>query len=119
DPGRISGRHQVVEYFHHAGYVLIERPRRFAAWFGLNSIFTSARQKRQAMIFRKIVKQRRGVIVILACFAVVVVLGVVALSVDGRMLLADRRHAQAAADAAAYSGACDLYDNYYTQFGKD
>src|SRR5262245_27578376 len=71
------------------------------------------------MIFRKIVKQRRGVVVILACFAIAVVLGVVALSVDGGMMLADRRHAQAAADAAAYSGACDLYYNYYYYYGKD
>lgn len=71
------------------------------------------------MILRELVKQRRGVVVILACFAIVVVLAVVALSVDGGTLLADRRHAQAAADAAAYSGACDLYENYYINYGND
>ena len=63
--------------------------------------------------------QRRGVVVVLASFCMIVVLGVLALSLDGGSLLAERRHAQAAADAAAYSGACDLYDNYWSNSGAD
>jgi Flp pilus assembly protein TadG len=46
-------------------------------------------------------------------------LSVAALSLDVGVLLAERRHAQAVADAAALSGAIDLYTNYQTYSGND
>ena len=56
-------------------------------------------------------------VVILACVSMVAILGVLALSLDGGSLMAERRKAQAAADAAALAAACDLYDNYWTNNG--
>jgi hypothetical protein len=43
----------------------------------------------------------------------------VALVADGGILLAERRHAQAVADAAALAAAADLYKNYNTNGGVD
>jgi hypothetical protein len=43
---------------------------------------------------------------------------VVALAVDGGMLLTERRRAQATADAAAMAAACVLYDYYPVDFGQ-
>jgi hypothetical protein len=48
-----------------------------------------------------------------------VLLGVAAIAVDGGLLLAERRHAQAVADAAALAGAVDLFKNYPTNQGVD
>jgi len=62
---------------------------------------------------------RRGVVVVLACVTLVVIFAVLALSLDGGSLLAERRRAQAAADAAALAGACDIFDNYWTNMGDD
>src|SRR5262249_5369888 len=45
--------------------------------------------------------------------------GAVALVVDGGILLAERRHAQTTADAAALAAATDLYKNYNTKGGID
>lgn len=46
-------------------------------------------------------------------------MGVAALMIDGGLLLAERRHAQATADAAALAGAVDLFKNYRTNAGTD
>ena len=46
-------------------------------------------------------------------------LGMAALTIDGGMLVAERRHAQAAADAAALAGATELFRNYPTHHGVD
>jgi Flp pilus assembly protein TadG len=46
-------------------------------------------------------------------------LGAVAIVADGGILLAERRHAQATADAAALAAATDLYTNYNTNGGVD
>jgi hypothetical protein len=46
-------------------------------------------------------------------------LGVAALAVDGGLLLAERRRAQAVADAAALAGAVDLFKRYPTNSGVD
>jgi hypothetical protein len=46
-------------------------------------------------------------------------MAVVALLVDGGMVLADRRHVQATADAAALAAASDLYANWNSNHGSD
>jgi Flp pilus assembly protein TadG len=51
------------------------------------------------------------------CLALLV--GVAALVIDGGTLMEARRHAQAAADAAALAGAEDLYANYLSNQGND
>jgi Flp pilus assembly protein TadG len=70
-------------------------------------------------MIRKLDMKRRGVVVILACVTMAVILSVLALSLDGGALMAERRRAQAVADAAAMAGACDIYDNYWTNMGDD
>lgn len=64
-------------------------------------------------------EHRRGTVVVASCVAVAAILGVVALSLDGGGLMAERRKAQSAADAAALSAACELYDNYWSYYGAD
>src|SRR5262245_39196366 len=63
--------------------------------------------------------QRRGAVSIYFSVCLVALLSVVALVFDGGRLLEERRHAQATADAAAMSAACDLYDWYWTNSGAD
>ncbi len=46
-------------------------------------------------------------------------MGIAAIAVDGGLLMVERRHAQAAADAAALAGAVDLFKNYPTRAGVD
>jgi Flp pilus assembly protein TadG len=62
---------------------------------------------------------RRGVIAVLVAVSLLAILGVVALVLDGGVLMAERRHAQEVADAAALAAACDLYANYSTNNGLD
>ncbi len=62
---------------------------------------------------------RRGMVaaqIVLSLSALMAMLAVVA---DGGLLLADRRHAQATADAAALAAASDLYENWYKNSGLD
>ena len=62
---------------------------------------------------------RKGVVVVLMAFALVAVFGALALSLDGGTLLAERRHAQATADAAALAATCDLFAKYWVNSGAD
>lgn len=48
-----------------------------------------------------------------------VLVGIVALALDGGTLMMQRGRAQAAADAAALAGATDLYENFWTGSGED
>jgi hypothetical protein len=48
-----------------------------------------------------------------------VILAVVAIGLDGGRMMDERRHAQAAADAAALAAAADLYDNFLFGLGLD
>jgi hypothetical protein len=50
---------------------------------------------------------------------VTVLLGVLAVVLDGGVLLAERQHAQATADAAALAAAADLFANWNTNAGVD
>src|SRR5437016_4623057 len=63
--------------------------------------------------------RRGGVVLPLLVVSLAVLLGIVALVMDGGRLLDERRHAQAAADAAALAAAADLYANYTSYQGTD
>ena len=62
---------------------------------------------------------RRGQVVVLVAASMIALLGMMAMSLDGGALMADRRHAQAAADAAALAAGADLYYNYWAENGTD
>lgn len=62
---------------------------------------------------------RPGNIYIMMAFSMMVLLGVLALSLDGGLLLNERRRAQTTADAAALAAACQLYEAYWTNSGTD
>jgi Flp pilus assembly protein TadG len=62
---------------------------------------------------------RRGTVAVLTAVCLVAIMAVLAIALDGGTLLAERRHAQAGADAAAYAAACDLFDNFWTNNGHD
>jgi hypothetical protein len=64
-------------------------------------------------------QKRRGTVAVLVAFALIAILGVVAIVVDGGLLLDDHRRVQAAADAAALAAADDLFINYGTNNGLD
>ena len=53
--------------------------------------------------------RRRGATAVLAALALVPILGVTAMIIDGGLLMAERRRAQAAADAASFAAVC-TYD---------
>jgi len=67
--------------------------------------------------------QRRGAIAVKVAICLPVLLGIVALALDGGMIYDKKRHTQAAADAAALAAAGDLFKTYfngdYTDNGKD
>ncbi len=63
--------------------------------------------------------RRRGMVAVQVVLMLSMLVGVVALTVDGGMLISERRHVQAAADAAALAGAVDLFKNYQTGAGLD
>ncbi len=57
-------------------------------------------------------KTENGQALVLLVFAMVVLIGFVALAIDGGMVYSDRRRAQNAADAAALSGAGEIAHNW-------
>jgi Flp pilus assembly protein TadG len=63
--------------------------------------------------------RRRGVVAPLVALLLVALFGVVALAVDAGLLMADRREAGSAADAAALAAAIDLFTNYQQNQGVD
>jgi len=64
-------------------------------------------------------RRRSGGVTPLTVVSTALLLGVVALAVDGGSLMEERRHVQAAADAAALAAASDLFANYSTYNGAD
>jgi hypothetical protein len=72
------------------------------------------------MVYReKSSSVRPGKVVVFVAFALMVVLGFAAISLDGGLLLQDRRAAQAAADAAALAAAAELFAEAQTTLGLD
>jgi hypothetical protein len=63
--------------------------------------------------------RRAGTIVIAVLACLIALLGVIALSLDGGLILDKRRKAQAAADAAALGGASELYKYWFANKGLD
>ena len=63
--------------------------------------------------------RREGTVIIAVSVSLVAILGFVALSLDGGLLLDKRRQVQAAADAAALAAGCELYYTWRTQTGRD
>jgi type II secretory pathway pseudopilin PulG len=57
---------------------------------------------------------RRGTVVVLVAILLVVLLGILAIALDGGVLLDDRRRLQGVADAAAQAAANELFRNYPT-----
>ena len=57
---------------------------------------------------------RRGMVAAQVVLSLSVLMAMLAVVADGGLLLVERRHAQATADAAALAAASDLYENWYT-----
>src|SRR5438093_11724804 len=63
--------------------------------------------------------QRRAAIAVLIAFAMIPVLGIVAIVLEGGLIQDQRRQLQASADAAALAASDDLYARYPTGQGLD
>src|SRR5262245_43702419 len=63
--------------------------------------------------------RRRGVSLVLIVVSLVALFAVLALSLEGGMLLTERRNAQATADAAAMAAAADFFWHHFENFGLD
>jgi Flp pilus assembly protein TadG len=64
-------------------------------------------------------QRRRGTALVQIVLCLTFLAGVLAVVLDGGVLLAERRHAQAVADAAALAGAADLFARWATNNGVD
>jgi hypothetical protein len=62
---------------------------------------------------------RRGHTLVLVVLCLIPITGVVAIVVDGGLLMSERRHVQRAADSAALAAATDLFTNAKTNSGTD
>lgn len=63
--------------------------------------------------------RRQGKVAVLVALSLTGMIGVVAIGLDGGLLLDDQQQLQATADAAALAAASDLYQNYPTNNGSD
>src|SRR5262249_46387186 len=63
--------------------------------------------------------RRDGKVIALVAVSLIALVGMLAISLDGGSLQSERRHEQAAADAAALSAAADLYYRYWQESGWD
>jgi Flp pilus assembly protein TadG len=64
-------------------------------------------------------EKRRGSVTTLVAFCLVVLLGFAALTIDGGLMVDYHQRAQAAADAAAFAAAEDLFRNWQSNQGTD
>ena len=62
---------------------------------------------------------RRGMVAAQVALSLSALMAMLAVVADGGLLLVERRHAQATADAAALAAASDLYVNWNTNNGTD
>src|SRR4029453_8879185 len=60
-----------------------------------------------------------GTVVIAVMVCLIALLSILALSLDGGLVLDKRRQAQAAADAAAIAGASELFKSWFSNKGLD
>jgi hypothetical protein len=63
--------------------------------------------------------RRSGTVLPFLLLSLSVIVGIVALGMDGGRMLEERRHGQSVADAAALAAAADLYQNWWTYKGSD
>jgi len=59
----------------------------------------------------KTINKERGQVLVIVAIAIIGLIGITGLAIDGSMILADRRHAQNAADTAALAGALTYIQN--------
>ena len=59
---------------------------------------------------------RRGISVVFVAISLVSLMGMLAISLEGGLLLTERRKAQTTADAAAMAAATDLYYMHYVNW---
>jgi hypothetical protein len=62
---------------------------------------------------------RRGTVLVMFSVCLIAIMGLVALVIDGGLLRAEKVRVQAVADAAARASACQLYQTFSTNEGKD
>ncbi len=62
--------------------------------------------------------RRRGAVTVWLLVGLVVIIGIVAIGMDGGRMLDKRRHAQATADATALAGAASVFQIDITQYGN-
>ena len=62
---------------------------------------------------------RRGAALVQMILLLTILLSIMAVTLDGGILLTERRHAQATADAAALAAAADLFKNWNSNAGAD
>jgi Putative Flp pilus-assembly TadE/G-like len=79
----------------------------------------SANRKDQVMAHPSLVHRRRGFVAPLVAVLLLIIIGVGALAIDASLLMADRRKAQAGADAAALAAAIDMFQNWSSNRGVD
>jgi len=63
--------------------------------------------------------RRQGVVAVLVAVCLVAIMSIMALAIDGGLLLDRRRDVQAAADSAALAAACQLWSDWATNQGVD
>jgi hypothetical protein len=68
---------------------------------------------------RKFIQTRAGTVAVMSAVSLVVMMSMVAIAIDGGLLMDDRRRAQSAADAAALAGAADLFLKWQINQGLD
>jgi hypothetical protein len=76
-------------------------------------------QVRAGAFLRSGAPARRGAVTPWLVLSLTVIVGIVAIGMDGGRMQEERRRAQATADAAALSGAAALYKEYWLYQGKD
>ena len=64
-------------------------------------------------------EKRRGTIAVLVAVSLIALMSIVAIALDGGLLLDDHRSVQSAADAAALAAADDLFTNFHINNGLD
>src|SRR5262249_7196779 len=63
--------------------------------------------------------RRPGTVAVIVAVCLTILVAAMAFALDGGILLGERRHAQAVADAAALAAACELFNNYWGDSGVD
>ncbi len=71
------------------------------------------------LAMRYVKRLRRGTVAVLVAVCLIPLMAVLAIVLDGGVLLDDRRQAQTGADAAALAAATDLFNYYKTNMGAD